>query len=268
MSVKEALAAKTAQPTKLSKNMSIADMIKTLEPEIKKALPSVITPERFTRMALSCLNTTPKLAECSQMSFLSALMNAAQLGLEPNTPTGQAYLIPFRNKGRMECQFQIGYKGLLDLVYRNPDIQTVQAQCVYENDTFEYELGLEPKLVHKPALKDRGEMLCVYALWKSKNGGFGFEVMSKEDIDAHGRKFSQSFNSSYSPWKTNYEEMAKKTVIKKCLKYAPIRSDFTRQISNDETIKTEISVDMSEVVNEQENPDIIEGEFSEQENTP
>ena len=268
MSVKEALAAKTAQPTKLSKNMSIADMIKTLEPEIKKALPSVITPERFTRMALSCLNTTPKLAECSQMSFLSALMNAAQLGLEPNTPTGQAYLIPFRNKGRMECQFQVGYKGLLDLVYRNPDIQTVQAQCVYENDTFEYELGLEPRLVHKPALKDRGEMLCVYALWKSQNGGFGFEVMSKEDIDAHAKKFSQGFSSSYSPWKTNYEEMAKKTVIKKCLKYAPIRSDFTRQISNDETIKTEISVDMSEVVNEQENPDIIEGEFSEQENTP
>lgn len=268
MSVKEALAAKTAQPTKLSKNMSIADMIKTLEPEIKKALPSVITPERFTRMALSCLNTTPKLAECSQMSFLSALMNAAQLGLEPNTPTGQAYLIPFRNKGRMECQFQVGYKGLLDLVYRNPDIQTVQAQCVYENDTFEYELGLEPRLVHKPALKDRGEMLCVYALWKSQNGGFGFEVMSKEDIDAHAKKFSQGFSSSYSPWKTNYEEMAKKTVIKKCLKYAPIRSDFTRQISNDETIKTEISVDMSEVVNEQENPDIIEGEFLEQENTP
>lgn len=268
MSVKEALAAKTAQPTKLSKNMSIADMIKTLEPEIKKALPSVITPERFTRMALSCLNTTPKLAECSQMSFLSALMNAAQLGLEPNTPTGQAYLIPFRNKGRMECQFQVGYKGLLDLVYRNPDIQTVQAQCVYENDTFEYELGLEPQLVHKPTLKDRGEMLCVYALWKSQNGGFGFEVMSKEDIDAHAKKFSQGFSSNYSPWKTNYEEMAKKTVIKKCLKYAPIRSDFTRQISNDETIKTEISVDMSEVVNEQENPDIIEGEFLEQENTP
>ena len=268
MSVKEALAAKTAQPTKLSKNMSIADMIKTLEPEIKKALPSVITPERFTRMALSCLNTTPKLAECSQMSFLSALMNAAQLGLEPNTPTGQAYLIPFRNKGRMECQFQVGYKGLLDLVYRNPDIQTVQAQCVYENDTFEYELGLEPKLVHKPALKDKGGMICAYALWKSKNGGFGFEVMSKEDIDAHAKRFSQGFSSSYSPWKTNYEEMAKKTVIKKCLKYAPIRSDFTRQISNDETIKTEISVDMSEVVNEQENPDIIEGEFLEQENTP
>ena len=90
------------------------------------------------------------------MSFLGALMNAAQLGLEPNTPLGQAYLIPYRNKGKLECQFQIGYKGLIDMVYRNENIQTVQAQCVYENDDFQYELGLDPKLVHKPALKDRG----------------------------------------------------------------------------------------------------------------
>lgn len=195
MGVKDALAEKAESKgsIKLTKSMSIADMIKAMEPEIKKALPQVITPERFTRMALSALNTTPKLAECSQMSFLGALMNAAQLGLEPNTPLGQAYLIPYRNKGKLECQFQIGYKGLIDMVYRNDNIQTVQAQCVYENDVFEYELGLEPKLVHKPALKDRGELILVYALWKARNGGYGFEVMSKEDIDNHARKFSQLF---------------------------------------------------------------------------
>lgn len=169
MGVKDALAEKTEGKgaVKLTKSMSIADMIKAMEPEVKKALPQVITPERFTRMALSALNTTPKLAECSQMSFLGALMNAAQLGLEPNTPLGQAYLIPYRNKGKLECQFQIGYKGLIDMVYRNDNIQTVQAQCVYENDEFEYELGLEPKLVHKPTLKDRGNLLLVYALWKT-----------------------------------------------------------------------------------------------------
>ena len=57
------------------------------------------------------------------------------------------------------------------MVYRNENIQTVQAQCVYENDDFQYELGLDPKLVHKPALKDRGNLILVYALWKSKNGG-------------------------------------------------------------------------------------------------
>ena len=182
MGVKEALATKTAEnkEVKLTKNMSIKDLIKAMQPEIQKALPAVITPERFTRMTLSALNTTPKLAECTQMSFLSAMMSAAQLGLEPNTPLGQAYLIPYKNKGKLECQFQIGYKGLLDLAYRNPDIQTVQAQCVYEADEFEYELGLEPKLKHKPALLNRGNLIAVYAFWKSKNGGYGFEVMSKE----------------------------------------------------------------------------------------
>lgn len=262
MGVKEALAERTEtqnKPVKLTKSMSIQDLIKAMEPEIKRALPQVITPERFTRMALSALNATPKLKECSQMSFLGALMNAAQLGLEPNTPLGQAYLIPYRNKGQMECQFQIGYKGLIDMVYRNENIQTVQSQCVYENDEFEYELGLEPKLIHKPALRDRGDLILVYALWKSKNGGYGFEVMSKEDIDSHARKFSQSFGSSYSPWKTNYEEMAKKTVIKKCLKYAPLKSDFVRAVSNDETIKSELDVDMSEIESEQET--VVDGEY-------
>ena len=75
-----------------------------------KALPEVITPECFTRMALSALNTTPKLAECTQMSFLAALMNAAQLGLEPNTPLGQAYLNhqevePLHPNSRRQWQF-------------------------------------------------------------------------------------------------------------------------------------------------------------------
>lgn len=148
--------------TKLKKSMSIADMIKVMEPQIKKALPEVITPERFTRMALSALNTTPKLNECTPMSFLAALMNAAQLGLEPNTPLGQAFLIPYNNKGKMECQFQLGYKGLIDLSYRNPNMQIITAHTVYENDEFEYELGLNPCLNHRPTLGDRGEIRLFY----------------------------------------------------------------------------------------------------------
>ena len=261
MDIKTALAEKAGKKeVKLTKGMSIEDMIKALAPEIKNALPEVMKPERFTRMALSTLNNNPKLRECSQITFLAAMMNAAQLGLEPNTPLGQAYLIPYRNHGKMECQFQLGYKGLIDLVYRNPNIQTVQAQCVYENDEFDYELGLEPKLVHKPALTDRGKLILVYALWKAENGGYGFEVMSKDDIDTHARKYSQSYSSTSSPWKSNYEEMAKKTVIKKCLKYAPLRSDMLRAVSTDETIKSSISVDMSEVA-----PNEVEGEYEEME---
>ena len=261
MDIKTALAEKAGKKeVKLTKGMSIEDMIKAMAPEIKNALPEVMKPERFTRMALSTLNNNPKLRDCSQITFLAAMMNAAQLGLEPNTPLGQAYLIPYRNHGKMECQFQLGYKGLIDLVYRNPNRQTVQAQCVYQNDELDYELGLEPKVVHKPALTDRGKLILVYALWKAENGGYGFEVMSKDDIDTHARKYSQSYSSTSSPWKSNYEEMAKKTVIKKCLKYAPLRSDMLRAVSTDETIKSSISVDMSEVA-----PNEVEGEYEEME---
>ena len=124
---------------RLSKSMTIVDMVKALEPEIRRALPAVITPERFTRMALSAINNTPELADCTPMSFIAALMNAAQLGMEPNTPLGQAYLIPYRNKGTLECQFQLGYKGLIDLAYRTGQIQIIQAQAVREYDYFEYQ---------------------------------------------------------------------------------------------------------------------------------
>ena len=261
--LKEELAKKaetTAGENKLKKSMSIADLIKAMLPEIKKALPEVITPERFTRMALSALNTTPKLQECTQMSFLAALMNAAQLGLEPNTPLGQAYLIPFNNKGTMECQFQIGYKGLIDLGYRNPQMQIISAHTVYENDEFEYELGLNPKLEHRPALHDRGDIRLFYGFFKLVNGGFGFEVMSKEAVDTYAKEYSKSFDASFSPWKTNYEAMAKKTVIKQALKYAPVKADFSRALSTDGTVKNEISEDMSEIHNE----DIFDAEYTEQ----
>lgn len=231
-------------------NRTIQDMVKALMPEIKKALPSVLTPERFTRIALSALTNTPALQQCTPISFLAALMNAAQLGLEPNTPLGQAYLIPYKNKGAMECQFQIGYKGYIDLAYRNMQMQTIQAQTVYENDEFHYEYGLEPKLIHRPAFSDRGEVVYFYGVFRTVNGGYGMSVMSKADIDAYAKKYSKAFDSSYSPWKFCYEEMAKKTVIKAALKYAPIKTEFQRIISTDETIKKEISEDMTAVQNE------------------
>ena len=263
MELKQNLAKRAeAGNVKLNKSMNIADMIKVLEPEIRKALPSVITPERFTRMALSAINNTPKLAECTPISFLAALMNAAQLGLEPNTPLGQAYLIPFQNKGILECQFQLGYKGLINLAYRNEQLQTIQAQCVYANDEFEYELGLNSKLFHKPALGERGEMVAVYALFKLQNGGYGFEVMSKQDVDSYAQKYSKAINSSFSPWKSAYTEMAMKTVIKRVLRYAPLKIDFLRAVATDETIKDQFSVDMTEI-HGNEIIDVDEGEVLE-----
>lgn len=232
--------------------------IKAMEGEIAKALPSVITPERFTRMVLSAISTNPKLGSCTPASFLGAMMSAAQLGLEPNTPLGQAYILPYQNKGVLEAQFQLGYKGLIDLAYRSGEVEVVQAHIVYANDKFECEYGLEPKLTHIPAEKDRGEPVKVYAMFKTKSGGYGFEVMSMEDVRIHAEKYSKAYNTSFSPWKTNFEEMAKKTVLKKCLKYAPLKSDFVKGIVQDGAVKSGLSEDMYEVPN-----DVVEAEFTE-----
>ena len=242
-----------------AKAKTMQQHIKAMEGEIRKALPSVMTPERFTRIVLSAISVNPQLGACTPNSFLGAMMTSAQLGLEVNTPLGQAYVLPRRNKGQLEAQFQLGYKGLIDLAYRSGEVEVIQAHVVYEHDQFECEYGLDPKLSHKPADRDRGEPIKVYAVFKTKSGGFGFEVMSMEDVRAHATKYSKAYNSGFSPWKTNFEEMAKKTVLKRVLKYAPLKSDFVRAAVQDEVVKSTLSEDMFSVPDET----IMEAEFTE-----
>ena len=262
--IQQATTKAAAEPRKVMK-----DMITRMQGEIQKALPSVITPERFTRMVLTAMNTNPTLAECTPNSFLGAMMQAAQLGVEPNTPLGQAYLIPYRNHGIMECQFQLGYKGMIDLAYRSGEITDISAHEVHENDTFEYELGLTPKLKHIPALKDRGNVILYYAIYHTKSGGYGFEVMSREDVVKHMNQYSKAAGKGFSPWITNFDEMAKKTVLKKVLKYAPVKTEFIRAVAQDGTIKSEIVKDMAdmpdETVIEAEAVDMETGEVKPQE---
>lgn len=208
---------------------TIQQWIKTYKGQFARALPDVITPERFTRIALSAITSNPSLQECSTESLMGALMTAAQLGLEPNTPLGQAYLIPYNGV----CTFQIGYKGMLDLAYRSGQVKSIQAHIVYENDIFEFEYGLNPKLRHIPAMGRRGRMTHAYAVFKLVNDGEGFQVMSEGDILEHAQRYSKSVNRG--PWKTDFEGMAKKTVLKMLLKYAPMKSGFARAMSVDET---------------------------------
>lgn len=235
------------QVAKNNGQKTLQDYMKVMEGQIKRALPSVITPERFSRMVLTALSSTPKLQQCTPQSFLGAMMTAAQLGVEPNTALGQAYLLPYdnRRKGVTECQFQLGYKGLIDLAYRSGEVSIIQAHEVHENDEFDYELGMEPRLRHIPARANRGKVICYYAMFKTKDGGYGFDVMSIEDVQAHAKKYSKAYGSG--PWQTNFDEMAKKTVLKKVLKYAPLKSDFVRAAAQDESIKTEIDADMYSV---------------------
>lgn len=243
--LKNAISKQKNAPVK-SEGRTTAQLIEVMKPQIEKALPGIMTAERFARLALTAINSTPKLKECNQDTFLGALMQAAQLGLEPNTALGQAYLIPYGKN----VQFQIGYKGLIDLAHRSGQFKTIYAREVYSADEFHYEYGLDPKLEHIPATENRGEVEFYYAVFTLTNGGFGFEVMSKSDVVSFAKKYSQAYKSG--PWQTNFDEMAKKTLIKKVLKYAPIKTEFVREIATDETVKSKIEPNMVDAENEVE----------------
>lgn len=225
-----------------------------MQMQFARALPKVLSPERFTRIVITAVRNTPKLLGCSKNSFLAAVMQSAQLGLEPNTPLGQAYLIPYGT----ECQFQIGYKGLIDLAYRSGEVAIIQAQTVYENDEFIYELGLEPKLLHKPLMKgDRGEAIAYYAIFKMKNGGENFAVMSREDVERFAKAKSKTYSNG--PWQTDFDAMAKKTVLKQVLKYAPIHSESMYEaIRSDEEGTLSVDVDTGEILPNEGQEEIIE----------
>jgi recombination protein RecT len=146
----------------------------------------------------------------------------------------------------MECQFQLGYKGLIELAHRSGELKSIEAHVVYSNDDFEFEFGLEPKLKHVPTMDaDKGEITWVYAIYHLVNGGYGFEVMSRAEIEAHRFKYSKASNSP--AWKNSWEEMAKKTVVKKVLKYAPLKTEFVTAVASDESTMNMVEDEDGEV---------------------
>lgn len=224
---------------------TIEDYIRDMGPAIRQALPKHMDADRLTRVALTVIRTNPMLRQCTVPSLLAAILQAAQLGLEPGI-LGHCYFVPFRNSktGQHEVQFIIGYKGLIDLARRSGNIESIAAHEVCEGDEFEFEYGLDEKLRHKPALKDRGKPYLYYAYAKFQGGGHQIEVMSVEEIEKI-RKRSRAADKG--PWVTDYDEMAKKTVVRRLAKYLPISVEVMRGIAQDETVKNDISADMSEV---------------------
>lgn len=243
----------TNQVKKASPSKGMEQLLTKMGGQIQKALPSMVSSERFQRVALTAFSNNTKLQQCDPMSFIAAMMQSAQLGLEPNTPLGQAYLIPYGK----QVQFQIGYKGLLELAQRSGKIKTLYAHEVRENDTFDIDYGLNQTLTHKPLLKgDRGEVIGYYAVYHLDTGGNSFIFMTKDEVLEHAKRFSKTYSSG--PWQTDFDAMAKKTVIKQLLKYAPLSIELQKATSMDETVKTEISDDMSLVEDEG-----IEADFTE-----
>ena len=227
ITAKNSLTGATGTAVAEKKGKTIFDVIQSGAKQFATALPKHINSERFVRIAITTIRQNPKLAQCNQESLLGALMVSAQLGLEPGV-LGQCYLIPY---GR-ECQFQIGYKGMIELLRRSGQLKDIYAYSVYENDEFEMTYGLNRDLKHKPNLQDRGNFIGCYCVAVLKDEARAFEYMTKEEIEAHGKKFSKTYGNG--PWKTDFEAMAHKTVVKKMLKWLPVSVEFLEMATKDE----------------------------------
>lgn len=220
--------------TSTKKEKTIFDVIQAGAKQFSTALPKHVNSERFVRIAITTIRQNPKLAKCNQESLLGALMVSAQLGLEPGM-LGQCYLIPFENKkaGTIECQFQIGYKGLIELLRRSGQLSDIYSYAVYENDEFSIEYGLSRTLTHKPNFDDRGEIKGFYAVAILKDGAKAFEYMTKDEVIKHEEKYRKGSYKN-DVWNKNFEEMAQKTVVKKLLKWLPVSVEFLENINKDE----------------------------------
>lgn len=202
--------------------------------QLQLALPKHLSVDRFLRVALTTIRGNKKLLECSDTSILSCLVTAGQLGLEVDPKIGHAYLVPFGG----QAQLIPGYKGLLKLIRNSGELQSVQTQVVYANDVFELEYGLTEKLRHVPSPGDRGAPTGAYVVFRYKDGGYSFDYMSTDDIEKI-RKRSKAGDSG--PWVTDWAEMAKKTVLRRHSKIAPMSIEAQRAVALEETAMAGLS---------------------------
>lgn len=200
---------------------------------IQSCLPKHLTPERMCRIAVQSLQRNPDVLECTPESLVKAIIESSSLGLEIDS-RGLAYIVPYGNKnqnGHKNATLIFGYKGLMELAYRSGRVASIHAETVCENDIFEFELGLSPRLKHVPNLDDRGGLRAVYAVAHMKDAAPAFVVMGKADVEKV-RRASKAGNSG--PWTQWAEEMWKKTAIRRLCKYLPLSPEIQRAIALDE----------------------------------
>jgi len=197
---------------------------------IAMALPKHMTPEKMARVVITAITRTPKLLDCTPQSIMQAVIEASQLGLVPDGVLGHGYILPYKTT----AVFIPGYKGLLDLARRSGDISWVQARIVFENDKFSYTYGAEPTIHHIPARaegKEPGKFKAAYGVAKFTSGEVYFEVMHEDEIEDIRRR-SRSANAG--PWVTDYNEMARKTVIRRLCKFLPMNPEYQTLVARDE----------------------------------
>lgn len=201
--------------------------IEKMAPQFKAALPAHVSVDKFVRVTLTAVQTNPQLLEADRRTLFAAATKAAQMGLLPDGREGA--IVTFKN----QAQWMPMVAGIMKLVRNSGEISTWSVQAVYENDHFDFCLGDEEHIMHKPALANRGKLIAVYSIVTMKDGEKSREVMSVEDVNQI-RARSRSGNSG--PWQTDFAEMAKKTVVRRHSKRLPLSTDIDGMIKEDDEL--------------------------------
>lgn len=214
---------------------------------LRKLIPSAMNHDRFIVASLSVLRQQPTLMTCSPSSFFGALVQCAQLGLVPGV-LGLAYFVPFWNNEAKTREVQLipGYKGLMSLAYRSERIHMIDSHTRRVKDNFYVQYGSDPKVEHVPADGERGEMMGFYCIIGLSSGRPLIQYMSLEEVEAHRMRYSKA--AKKGPWVTDYEPMCLKTVIRKCVKFAPMSTELARGVFLDESAEGQFNQGLDEQV--------------------
>lgn len=213
----------------MSNQVTVVDQVRNqltaMQPQFAAALPKHVSPERFVRVMMTAVQMTPSLLNADRRTLFSSAMKASQMGLLPDGREGA--IVMFKD----QAQFMPMVAGVMKMVRNSGEISTWSVQAVYENDNFDFCLGDEEHITHKPALSGRGKIIAVYSIVSMKDGEKSREVMSVEDVNAI-RARSRSGNSG--PWVSDFAEMAKKTVVRRHAKRLPMSTDLDDALRADD----------------------------------
>lgn len=209
-------------------------MLEAYKGEIARALPKHLNADTMARVALTCFRMNPKLAECQPASVFACVIQASQLGLRPGL-LGECYLIPFKD----QCTLILGYQGLLELVRRSGLVDSLGAYLVHEKDKYQVHFGTNPRVEHEPNIDDDpGAVKFGYAVAQIKGGGVHVEVMTLREINAIRARSSNVVNAKkygkLTPWDTDFEEMARKTILRRICKYLPKSNEIALAMALDD----------------------------------
>ncbi len=217
------------------------------EGHLRSLLPQAMTVDKFQAIVVAAVADNMDLLDCDRASLLKACLSAAELGLSLNKSMGEADILKVWD-GRLKrnvAQFRPRYKGLMKLALQAGEVLKIESRLVYANDVFEVEQGIDPRIIHKHGLSDRGDKIGAYCVWKLKNGESQFEIMSKEEILAiRDRSSSKTKDGTIvGPWKTDEAEMWRKTVVRRASKYMPLSTEAQRAVMADNQAEGIIDAD-------------------------